>query len=90
MNSTINRVLELESLYASLEDCEVSLRIEAPLKEMEEAAIYLNNCHLAHPFEDNHLQDCYRFLFVSERNSKLKITVSSKEKFRFNKEIIEI
>lgn len=89
MNSTIDKVLEYESLFERLFGTEVSLRFEAPLNEMIEAASYLN-CHLAQPFEDNYTQDCYRFMFISERNKDLKITVSSKEKYRINKEIVEI
>lgn len=89
MNATIDKVLEYESLFERLFGTEVSLRFEAPLNQMEEASNYLG-CHLAQPFEDNYLQDCFRFTFISERNNDLKITVSSKEKYRINKEIVEI
>lgn len=89
MNATINKVLEYESLFERLFGTEVSLRFEAPLKDMEEAANYLG-CHLAQPFEYDYEQNCFRFTFISERNKDLKITVSSKEKYRINKEIVEI
>lgn len=99
MNATIDKVLEYESLFERLFGTEVSLKFEAPLSEMEEAVNYFNidlkegdfkRCHLAHPFEDSYEQNCFRFTFISERNKDLKITVSSKEKYRINKEIVEI
>lgn len=89
MNKTTDKVLEYETLFERLFETEVLIRFEAPLKEMLETANYLG-CHLAQPFEYDYEQNCYRFTFISERNKDLKITVSSKEKYRINKEIVEI
>jgi hypothetical protein len=90
MNQTTQRVLELESKFEHLHDCEVVLTIKAPLKEMEESRKYLNVTHLYHPFENREDQDCYFFRFKSERNKDLEIIVASNELFKRETKIIEI
>jgi len=89
MNQTTQRVLELESKFESLFDCEVSLTIKAPLKEMEDSAKYLQ-CHLYTPFENREDQDCCFFIFKSERNKNIEIIVASNELFKRETKIIEI
>jgi hypothetical protein len=89
MNQTTQRVLELESKFESLHDCEVILCIKAPLKEMIETANYLQ-CHLYHPFETNSEENYYFLEFVSERKRDLTIQVNSNELFKRETKIIEI
>jgi hypothetical protein len=82
-------VLELESKFESLFDCEVVLTIKAPLKEMQDTANYLQ-CPLYHPFEITLQDDFYCFEFISERNRNLTIEVRSNELFKRETKIIEI
>jgi hypothetical protein len=88
-NTTIQRVLELESKFESLYDCEVMLVINVPLKEMNEAAKYLQR-HLYHPFESGESQNYYKFYFLSERNKQLSVEVRSSELFKRETKITEI
>jgi len=89
MNQTTQRVLELESKFESLHDCEVVLTIKAPKSEMEDTALYLQ-CHLYYPFESSETQDYQKFYFRSERNRNLIIEVRSNELFKRETKIIEI
>ena len=89
MNQTTQRVLELESKFESLHDCEVILTIKAPLKDMQDTASYLG-AHLYHAFENREDQDCCFFIFKSERNKNIEIIVASNELFKRETKIIEI
>jgi hypothetical protein len=89
MNQTTQRVLELESKFESLHDCEVVLSIKAPLKDMQDTASYLG-AHLYHAFENSEYQDYQMFYFKSERNKLLVIEVRSNELFKRETKIIEI
>lgn len=89
MNSTINKVLELESRLEMYYDCEAVLTIKAPLKDVNEAANYLG-CHVFAPFEMLPTEDYYFFRFVSERNKGLTIEVRSIETFRLKRTIEEV
>jgi hypothetical protein len=89
MNQTTQRVLELESKFESLHDCEVILCIKAPKIDLRETASYLS-VHLYHPFESGETQDYYKFYFISERNKSLIIEVRSNELFKRETKIIEI
>lgn len=71
----------------------IELSTDESIEDSAEKAIYneinKGNYELS-AFEGGYTQDCYRFMFISERNKDLKITVSSKEKYRINKQIVEI
>jgi len=89
MNQTTQRVLELESKFESLFDCEVMITIKAPKSEMEDTSKYLQ-CHLYYPFENRESQDYYCFVFKSDRNRGIVIVVRSNELFKRETKIIEI
>lgn len=88
-NQTTQRVLELESKFESLFDCEVVLTIKAPLKEMQETASYLQ-CHMFTPYETGEEDNFHFFVFISERNKDMQIIVKSRELYKRKIDIIEM